>query len=263
MFKLLIISDDIETRTDIKKCLGEFDVFIFEASDVVTGVGIYKRYNPTIVIIDIDISTGVFCGFEFFDLLIDEINPKVLVVTTSRDALILRRCVEKGASGCFYKPVDCDAFTQQFLSICEEKGEIIPKIKLNYLKRFEKTNLTPLLLEDPTITPKAHQFFSTKLKEARCVVCCNTEERALAVLKKMYDKISFLIIDWRSMDPKRLELLKRFNEFPCTRHMPSLILLEQENKEKLSYALKNGADSYIIAPFETEELRRKIYEILP
>jgi two-component system NtrC family response regulator len=109
--KLLIVDDDEDLRTQMKWALiQDYDVFV--AEDRSSAIAILKREQPTVVTLDLGLPpqpAGVEEGFAVLDdILNEQSQTKVIIITGRGEKEYALRAVEKGAYDFFYKPIQLD-----------------------------------------------------------------------------------------------------------------------------------------------------------
>jgi len=83
---------------------------------------------------------------------------------------------------------------------------------------------------------------------------------ALDVLKNNKD-VQFIISDWNMPKMTGVELLKAIRANPTHRDVPFLMVTAEADKENIVEAVKNGANNYIVKPFNAATLKDKIEKV--
>jgi two-component system, chemotaxis family, chemotaxis protein CheY len=83
---------------------------------------------------------------------------------------------------------------------------------------------------------------------------------AVEVLKNNPD-IKFVISDWNMPNMTGVELLRAIRKDPTHSDLPFLMVTAEADKENIVEAVKNGANNYIVKPFNASTLREKIEKV--
>jgi len=83
---------------------------------------------------------------------------------------------------------------------------------------------------------------------------------ALDVLKNNKN-VQFIISDWNMPKMTGVELLKAIRANPTHRDVPFLMVTAEADKENIVEAVKNGANNYIVKPFNAATLKDKIEKV--
>ena len=83
---------------------------------------------------------------------------------------------------------------------------------------------------------------------------------AVEVLKNNPD-IKFVISDWNMPNMTVVELLRAIRKDPTHSDLPFLMVTAEADKENIVEAVKNGANNYIVKPFNASTLREKIEKV--
>ncbi len=108
--KILVIDDEPEIREILTELLGLEGYEVFSAADGRSGIEIFEKHNPAVVITDI--SMPIMTGFEVLKV-IHEKSPKtgVILITGNGEATVAVSALRDGAFDFFDKPVDFDRLT--------------------------------------------------------------------------------------------------------------------------------------------------------
>ncbi len=85
---------------------------------------------------------------------------------------------------------------------------------------------------------------------------------ALKILESGASNISFVLTDWNMPVMDGLTLLKKIRSTPALAHLPVLMITAEAKKENIVMAAQEGADGYIVKPFNATTLKEKIEKIL-
>lgn len=117
-----------------------------------------------------------------------------------------------------------------------------------------------LIAEDSALMRRAIANVVTKLKHE--AIEAENGATAMAILRKQYNKIGLIILDWNMPVMDGYEVLTKVKADERYADIPVLMATSDGVKEDVIKAIKAGADSYIIKPFKPEELAQRIKEIL-
>jgi len=76
------------------------------------------------------------------------------------------------------------------------------------------------------------------------------------------DKIDLILLDWNMPQMDGFEFLSRKKNDERYRHIPVIMVSNENEKEKVIRAVQAGASNYLSKPFSEEDLTRKIVECL-
>lgn len=85
---------------------------------------------------------------------------------------------------------------------------------------------------------------------------------ALKILESGASNITFVLTDWNMPVMDGLTLLKKIRSTPALAHLPVLMITAEAKKENIVMAAQEGADGYIVKPFNAATLKEKIEKIL-
>ncbi|WP_075257633.1 response regulator [Herbaspirillum camelliae] len=85
---------------------------------------------------------------------------------------------------------------------------------------------------------------------------------ALKILESGASNITFVLTDWNMPVMDGLALLKKIRSTPALAHLPVLMITAEAKKENIVMAAQEGADGYIVKPFNATTLKEKIEKIL-
>lgn len=90
-------------------------------------------------------------------------------------------------------------------------------------------------------------------------------EKALRALRAAHNEkipVDFVITDWNMPVMDGLELLKAIRQDPLFCHLPVLMVTAEAKRENIILAAEEGADGYIVKPFNAATLNEKLNKIL-
>jgi two-component system chemotaxis response regulator CheY len=85
---------------------------------------------------------------------------------------------------------------------------------------------------------------------------------AWKILEAGAGNVDFVVTDWNMPLMDGIELLRKIRSSPALQHLPVLIITAETRKENIMLAAQCGADGYIVKPFNTGTLERKIQHIM-
>jgi two-component system, NtrC family, response regulator AtoC len=107
MAKMLIIDDEPAILETLEMFLTEKGHSIYKADDGGSGLTLFKRHRPGVVILDIRLPD--MCGFAVLESLNREpIPPKIIMITAYHDMESAIRAMKHGAFDYIHKPIDID-----------------------------------------------------------------------------------------------------------------------------------------------------------
>jgi DNA-binding response OmpR family regulator len=81
--------------------------------------------------------------------------------------------------------------------------------------------------------------------------------------KKMDDKIEVIFLDWLMPNMSGLEFLEEFRANKNMSHVKVIMVTALSEIDNVVDAMEEGADDYIIKPFNSDVLIEKIKKVLP
>ncbi|XZN29638.1 ANTAR domain-containing response regulator [Clostridium perfringens] len=136
---IVIVDDEPITRMDTREILeaNGYDV-VGEASDGFEAIEVCKKYNPSLVLIDIDMP--LLDGIKASKVLTKEkLVGGVILLTAFEDKKYIEMAKEVGAFGYMIKPVNEKVFIPT-VEMCLSKAEEFDELKKDYDKINNKLN---------------------------------------------------------------------------------------------------------------------------
>jgi two-component system, chemotaxis family, chemotaxis protein CheY len=84
---------------------------------------------------------------------------------------------------------------------------------------------------------------------------------ALTIIKKKYDSINLILMDWNMPKMNGFDLLSTLKANKVYQHIPVIMVTTESGKGNIVKAMQAGAKNYILKPFETAELVKKIMQV--
>ena len=136
---IVIVDDEPITRMDTREILeaNGYDV-VGEASDGFEAIEVCKKYNPSLVLMDIDMP--ILDGIKASKVLTKEkLVGGVILLTAFEDKKYIEMAKEVGAFGYMIKPVNEKVFIPT-VEMCLSKAEEFDELKKDYDKINNKLN---------------------------------------------------------------------------------------------------------------------------
>lgn len=83
-------------------------------------------------------------------------------------------------------------------------------------------------------------------------------QEGLNVLLKSHQETALILLDWSMPGMNGLEFLSIVKDDTRYRDIPVMVVTTESEKASIIKAIKLGAVNYLLKPFDTEELKRKI-----
>lgn len=113
-----------------------------------------------------------------------------------------------------------------------------------------------LIIEDSSLMRKAVVNAAQEL-ELECIEATNGAE-GLAKLRKHYQEISLIILDWNMPIMNGFEALTKIRAKSEYKHIPILMATADGIEDDVLAAIKAGANSYLVKPYTKEILKKQI-----
>lgn len=84
---------------------------------------------------------------------------------------------------------------------------------------------------------------------------------ALTIIKKAYENINLILMDWNMPKMNGFELLSTLKANKAYQNIPVIMVTTESGKGNIVKAMQAGAKNYILKPFETDELIKKIRQV--
>lgn len=92
------------------------------------------------------------------------------------------------------------------------------------------------------------------------VTAAKSGEEAIETLGKM--KFDLIISDWNMDGISGLELLTKIRSNPVIKKLPFIMATGQKDKNQVMAAKEAGVNNYIVKPFSTADLRKRVEAVL-
>uniref|UniRef100_A0A7C3RKT4 Response regulator n=1 Tax=Dictyoglomus thermophilum TaxID=14 RepID=A0A7C3RKT4_DICTH len=242
MYKVVLIDDSKDFINSAVKILEEenFEVVGF-ANSGQEGIRIVREKKPDLVFVDIVMPD--MDGFATIKEIKKMENPPKTIILTLYDNEEYRKASnEVGADGFISK-------SELFSHI----DEIIEKIGG---KEYMKT----ILLVDDSKTIR--KMLMTVLSKIPKVQFEEAESGLFALEKLALKKIDLVILDLNMPDMHGIEVLKFMRKHDLYKDIPVIILTTRGDEEMKETAIKEGANLYVVKPFNPQELLDNVKRFL-
>ena len=85
-------------------------------------------------------------------------------------------------------------------------------------------------------------------------------KEALSILVKEHDSIKLILLDWNMPEMNGLEFLKIIKKDNLYRNIPVMMVTTEGEKENILKAVQAGVSNYLLKPFTSEELTKKVIQ---
>jgi len=87
-------------------------------------------------------------------------------------------------------------------------------------------------------------------------------EDGVQAIYKLQDAVPDLILlDWNMPNMSGLQFLKRIKSHEKLQHIPVVMVTSEGNSSEIQEALDEGAESYVVKPFEPQDLAQRIRDL--
>jgi two-component system cell cycle response regulator len=261
----ILVVDDLAPNTRLLEAKLTHEYFdVLTASDGEKALKIVRDESPDIVLLDV-MMPGMD-GFEVCRRMKQDpasAHIPVVMVTALSEVADRVRGLEAGADDFLTKPINDVAL------LARVKSLVRLKMMLDELRLREDTSeqlgaLDGLDGADAEVVEGAHivlvedndlsaQRLEIIAGEAgyhieRCADCAS----ALEAAKGGDVELTIVSLDLEDEDP--LRLCSQMRSAESTRHLPVLLVIEDNDTERLAKGLEIGANDYIVRPFDRQEL---------
>jgi len=120
-------------------------------------------------------------------------------------------------------------------------------------------DLKILVVDD---SPTMRRILINTIQKAGYSTVKDAEDGKDALAKLMAGEYDLLMTDWNMPNMNGLELIETVRADDKMRDLPILMVTTRNMKDDIVNAVKAGANGYIVKPFDTKTLNKKINEIL-
>jgi ligand-binding sensor domain-containing protein/signal transduction histidine kinase/AraC-like DNA-binding protein len=140
----------------------------------------------------------------------------------------------------------------EYLDINDEKEE-----EISLEKPKTKTRYKILIADDDH---EIRKYVSAELGNFFRMAHCSNGKEALETI--LQEKPDLVISDIVMPQMDGFTLCRKLKSNPATSHLPFLLLTAHTEEEYRNQGLDSGADAYIVKPFQTDHLKRTIFNLL-
>ncbi len=148
-FTILYIEDDREIRNHISEFLSRYCKELYSCESAESGLEIYKKYKPDILLIDINLPG--MNGIDFAELIRqNDEKLRIIVITAYTDPKFMIKAVELELSKYLVKPVT----SEDLYNALDKCIDYFQKENLTFLgdKRFYNKKLASIIVEGESIS---------------------------------------------------------------------------------------------------------------
>jgi signal transduction histidine kinase/ligand-binding sensor domain-containing protein/DNA-binding NarL/FixJ family response regulator len=120
-----------------------------------------------------------------------------------------------------------------------------------------KTRYKILIADDDH---EIRKYISAELGDFFRMAHCSNGKKALETI--LQEKPDLVISDIKMPQMDGITLCRKLKSNPATSHLPVLLLTARTEEEYRNQGLDSGADAYIVKPFNTDHLKRTIFNLL-
>lgn len=278
MTALVLVVDDLEPNVKLLQTKLEAEYYdVITASNGFEAITQATEHKPDIILLDVMMPE--MDGFEACKRLKEDPETShipVIMVTALNEPSDRVQGLESGADDFLTKPINDVALFARLKSL------VRLKIMIDELRLRDQTGMAM------GVPDQASAAIDESMKEARVLVIdddvvqgkqmverLGAHHRA-ELLEDVEDALnigangsySLIIVSTQMFDVDGLRLCSQFRSQEATRHVPLLIMVEEDDQRSLVKGLELGVNDYIITPVDFNELiarartqiRRKFYQ---
>jgi len=265
----ILVVDDLAPNTRLLEAKLTHEYFdVLTASDGESALKIVREHSPDIVLLDV-MMPGMD-GFEVCKRM--KADPAsahipVVMVTALSDVADRVRGLEAGADDFLTKPINDVALMARVKSLVRLKM-MLDELRLRedtseQLGALDSPNggdgeigdgVRIVLVEDNDLSAERLEVIAGEAgyKVERVRDCAG----ALEAAKEGDVELTIVSLDLEDEDP--LRLCSQMRSAENTRHLPVLLVIEDNDTDRLAKGLEIGANDYIVRPFDRQELLARI-----
>ncbi len=145
------------------------------------------------------------------------------------------------------------------LHLKEKNEELLKNLKKERRRRFQTTKI---LVVDDSLSMQEVIFdalIEFGFKRPRIKFADNGQK----ALKMAYDQYFDLIIsDWYMPGLTGLQFIQKIRAHPDLFEIPFIMMTVEDEEQNILKALSSGVDQYILKPFNIEDLKEKVLQVL-
>ncbi|MDJ0894313.1 MAG: PleD family two-component system response regulator [Alphaproteobacteria bacterium] len=265
----VLVVDDVLPNVKLLEAKLESEYFeVITANDGPTALQLVDEQAPDIVLLDV-MMPGMD-GFEVCERI--KADPKtahlpVVMVTALSDVSDRVRGLESGADDFLTKPVNDIALFARVRSLVRLKmmmdewrlreqtsGELGVLSEEGPLMGESATEADVLVIEDNTVD--AHKIDDTLSREAHRVTWAKMADEGVE-LATGHDW-DLIIMSLRLKSADALRICSNLRTVERTRQVPILVVVEEDDTERLARSMDLGANDYLVKPIDRNELQARV-----
>ena len=83
---------------------------------------------------------------------------------------------------------------------------------------------------------------------------------ALSIIERYYKQVRLVLLDWNMPGMNGFDFLKAVKSNQLFNRIPVMMITTESEKTNIIKAVQAGVNNYLLKPFKTEELSKKIVE---
>ena len=87
---------------------------------------------------------------------------------------------------------------------------------------------------------------------------CEASDGLLAIKAAGAEKPDLIMMDWNMPNMTGIDALKQMKADPALKHIPVIMITSESDKANIVEAVKAGAASYVVKPFNGDTIREKL-----
>ena len=255
---VLVIDDDVGILNLVEKILKGTEFNVLLASDANDGIKIAKKYNPSIILLDINMpKIDGFMTCRTLKRNVDTKNIPVIFLTGEKSKEHIQKAIKVGVSGYIVKPFMPKDLLTRLREIMESEEPL--RLKDSKGKEGFKVDLKILVVNDSSTMRK---IFINIVKKAGYSDVKEAENGRDALAKLMTGDFNFLITGWDMPIMNGIELTEAIRLDEKLKKLPILMVTSRDKNEDSLIANKSGVSNYITTTSGTSKLKDRIPEIL-
>ncbi len=270
MTALILVVDDVPANVKLleAKLVGEY-YDVITAKDGFEAITQAKKHKPDLILLDV-MMPGMD-GFTACRKLKEDIEVShipVVMVTALNEISDRVNGLEAGADDFITKPINDTALFARVRSL------VRIKVLLDELRLREKTGLQMgvlgenenifasdvsgshvLVIDDDVV--QANRIEET-LKENYRVTLVTEVEHAKEEVAKHAPTLDLVIVSTQLMDSDGLRLASQIKNFEELRHVPIVMMVDEDDTPLMLKGLELGINDYLIVPVDTNEMKARV-----